>query len=116
MLKKVEEVTDGTIQEFLHKHTLAVIDFWNPMCGPCNKLTPVIEELATEYAGRCVFGKMNVGKNGGLDPYLRQKYLDGQGVPVLLFYKNGERADRILGYYPEITLQKIKNIINHLIE
>jgi thioredoxin 1 len=109
--KKVKEVTDKTIQEFLKEHPIAVVDFWNPMCGPCNELTPVFEELATEYAGRCDFGKMNVAKDNGLDPYLRQKYLDGQGVPVLLFYKNGHRIDRILGYYPEETPKKIRQII-----
>ena len=105
------ELTDDTIQNFLAENHFAVVDFWNPMCGPCNELAPVFQELAREYSGVCAFGKMNVGKDGGLDPYLRQKYLDGQGVPVLLFFKHGKRIDRILGYYENETPEKIKSII-----
>ncbi|MBM3292020.1 hypothetical protein FJY84_05015 [Candidatus Bathyarchaeota archaeon] len=112
MSKNVIELTDETIHEFLNNNPLSIVDFWNPMCGPCNDLTPVFEQVALEYIGRCAFGKMNVGKEGGIDPVLRKKYLDGQGVPVLLLYKYGTRINRIHGYYQDETPNKIREIIN----
>ncbi|MBN1683188.1 Type 1 glutamine amidotransferase-like domain-containing protein [Candidatus Bathyarchaeota archaeon] len=114
MTDNVIEVNEDTINRFLKQNHFAVVDFWSPMCGPCNDLAPVLKELADEYKGKCFFGKMNVGKDNSLDPYLRKKYLDDQGVPVLLFFKDGKRVDRILGYYPETTPQLIREKINNM--
>jgi len=112
MIDKPIEVTDATLMEFVEQRPLVVIDFWHPLCGPCQELALVIDELASEYAGRCSFGKLNVARNNGIDPHLREKYDLRQGVPALLFYKNGQLVDRIDDYHPDEMPSLIRQTIS----
>lgn len=102
LLKKppiVPEVTVAGIDKLVEDHPLVVIDFWGPLCAPCVEMVPLIEELAREYAGKCVFRKLNLSNVWDL---VIEKY-NVRIVPALLFFKNGKLVDRIDDPYPEKT-------------
>jgi thioredoxin 1 len=79
-------------QEVLKAATPVVVDFWAEWCGPCKMIAPVLGELATEYGGKVKIGKVNI------DEYqqLAVKY-QINSIPTLLFFKNGEMVDQIVG-------------------
>ena len=85
-------VTDSNFNEITKKHALALIDFWAAWCGPCQALAPTIEELAKEYAGRILIGKLNVDEN----PRTAECF-QVFSIPTMLIMKNGEEIDRIVG-------------------
>ncbi len=98
---KPVEVTDATFREAIENHPLVVVDCWAPWCAPCHIVAPVIEELARDYAGRVLFGKLNVDEN-------RKVAMQHQimGIPTLLVFKNGELVDRIVGAMPKEPLER----------
>jgi thioredoxin 1 len=77
-----------------------VVDFWAPWCGPCRMIAPVVEELAAEYEGKVVFGKLNVDENQAL----AAKY-GVMSIPTLLVFKNGQPVERIVGFMPKRDLK-----------
>ncbi|MGB8779099.1 MAG: thioredoxin [Candidatus Bathyarchaeia archaeon] len=89
-------VTDVDFEETVRKHSLALIDFWAPWCGPCLALTPAIEELNKDYAGRVFIGKLNVDEN----PQTAECF-QVFSIPTLLIMKNGREVDRIVGCVPK---------------
>lgn len=89
-------VTDADFEETVKKHSLALIDFWAPWCGPCLALTPVIEELNKDYAGRVFVGKLNVDEN----PQTAECF-QVFSIPTLLIMKNGREVERIVGCVPK---------------
>jgi thioredoxin 1 len=99
-LSKPIEVTDATFKEMIHRYPLMVIDCWAPWCAPCHMVAPVIEEMARDYAGRVLFGKLNVDEN-------REVSMQYQimGIPTLLVFKNGKLVDRIVGAMPRQNLE-----------
>ncbi len=104
---KPVEVTDATFYEFITSYPAVVVDCWAPWCGPCRMISPVIEELASEYAGTVVFGKLNVDDN----PAVASEY-GIMSIPTLLFARNGEVVDRLIGAVPrQIIEAKLKQII-----
>ena len=104
---KPVEVTDKTFDETIRNNQLVVVDCWAPWCGPCQVVTPIIEELARQYAGKVLFGKLNVDEN----PFMAMRY-GIMSIPTLLFFKNGELVDRIVGAIPKQMLeQKIKSFL-----
>ena len=104
---KPVEVTDKTFDETIRNNQLVVVDSWAPWCGPCQMVAPIIEELARQYAGKVLFGKLNVDEN----PLIAMQY-GIMGIPTLLFFKNGELVDRIVGAIPKQMLeQKIKRCL-----
>ena len=94
------EVMDATLTEIIQNHSLVVVDCWAPWCGPCYMVAPVIEELARDYAGKILFGKLNVDKN-------REVSMQYQimGIPTLLVFKNGKLVDRVVGAMPRQMLE-----------
>ena len=58
-----KQITDANLQEVLDNEELVVIDFWAEWCGPCRMISPIVDELAEEYAGRVLIGKVNVDEN-----------------------------------------------------
>jgi thioredoxin 1 len=87
------EFTDSNFQEIvLDNEKLSVIDFWAEWCGPCRMVSPIIEELATEYTSQVNIGKMNVDHN----LQVPNKY-GVRSIPTILFIKGGEIVDRHVG-------------------
>jgi thioredoxin 1 len=95
----VVELTDANFDKVLASQKLMLVDFWAPWCGPCRWVSPILEEIAKENAGKLVLGKMNVDEN------LRTSYRFGvQGIPTILISRNGTVVDRIVGAAPKETL------------
>ena len=92
------EITDSNIAETLTNNNITVVDFWAPWCGPCRMLGPIIEELATENTDIAI-GKMNVDENSQAVKY------GIRGIPTIIFFKNGEVADKIVGVKSKAELQ-----------
>ena len=100
-------LSDTTFKEFIQKYPLVVIDCWAPWCGPCRIVSPIIEELAKDYAGKIVFGKLNVDENQRVP--LQYGIMS---IPTLLVFKNGKLVDRIVGAMPKSML--VQRITRHL--
>ena len=100
------ELTDANFQEtVLSSDKVTVIDFWAEWCGPCRAVAPVIEELAIEYEGQAIVGKVNVDNNPGISA----KY-GIRNIPTLLFIKNGEVVDKQVGAVPKsVIVEKLRN-------
>jgi thioredoxin 1 len=79
-----------------------MVDFWAEWCGPCRAIAPVLEELAAASAGRVVLMKVNVDENPGL----AARY-GIQSIPTILFIKQGEVVDRVIGAVPKALLQDV---------
>jgi thioredoxin 1 len=102
------EFTDNNFQETaLADNTLAVIDFWAEWCGPCRMVTPIIEELSSDYEGKALIGKVNVDDN----PEVSMKY-GVRSIPTILFIKNGEIVDKQVGATSKANLES--KILAHL--
>jgi thioredoxin 1 len=97
---KPVDLTDATFKEAIQNHTLVVVDCWAPWCGPCLYVSPVIEEIAQDYAGKIFFGKLNVDENRRV----AMQY-SIMSIPTLLIFKNGRLVDQIIGAMPRGMLE-----------
>lgn len=85
MSDNIIELTDANFEELVIKSPEPVlVDYWAEWCGPCKMIAPVLEELATEYAGRVTVAKLNIDNNPGIPP----KY-GIRGIPTLMLFKDG---------------------------
>ena len=93
-------ITDGNFEEIVLKSDQPVIiDLWAEWCGPCRMLGPIVEEIATEFEGRAVVGKLDVDNN----PAITSRY-GIRNIPTILFFKNGEIVDKQVGAVPKNVL------------
>jgi thioredoxin 2 len=93
-------VTDATFAEQVERSPLPVlIDMWAPWCGPCRMLTPIVEQLSAEFAGRMRVAKLNVDEN----PVTAERFRI-QSIPALLLFQNGREIDRIVGAQPKTEI------------
>lgn len=100
---KVLEFTDANFDTEVLKATEPVlVDFWATWCAPCKALTPVIDELATEFDGKVKIGKVNVDEN----PETPGKY-GVRGIPTLVLFKGGKVVDQVVGAVPKSQLQAL---------
>ena len=96
------EFTDSNFKtEVLDSDKLTVVDFWAEWCGPCRAIGPVIAELAKEYEGVINVGKLNVDQN----PQISSNY-GITSIPAILFLKNGEVVDKLVGAQPKANFVK----------
>ena len=99
----VMEITDSSFEsEVLKSDKLTLVDFWAPWCGPCKIISPLVEELANDYDGKVKCTKLNVDDN----PNTASTY-GIRGIPTIIFYKNGEVVDQVIGAVPKSELEKV---------
>lgn len=99
------EFTDANFNELVEKSDkIVLVDFWAEWCGPCRMVGPVVEELAKEYEGKAVIGKVNVDNN----PEVSMKF-GIRNIPAILFFKNGEIVDKQIGAVPKSVLAEKLN-------
>ena len=86
------EVTDANFEELVNAGKPMVLDFWADWCGPCRMVSPIIDELATEYEGKVTIGKMDVDNNNDVVAQFGIR-----NIPTVLFFKDGKLVDKQVG-------------------
>jgi thioredoxin 1 len=94
-------ITDADFDTATINNAALVIDCWAPWCGPCRAIAPIIDELSKTYAGKVTFGKVNVDDC----PKTAQKF-GIMSIPTLLFIKNGQLVDHVVGVVPRNTVEE----------
>ena len=108
MSENVSEATSATWdKEVLGHNGIVMVDFWAVWCGPCRTIAPTVEELAKEYAENIKVMKLNTDEN----PEVASRYKI-MGIPSIIFFKNGQEADRVVGAVPKPQLKaKIDSLL-----
>jgi thioredoxin 2 len=95
-------VTDATFAEEVERSPVPVLlDLWAPWCGPCRMIAPVLESLASEWAGRVRIAKLNVDEN----PATASRF-NARSIPLLVFIKDGREVDRLIGVQPREEIER----------
>lgn len=98
---KAIEITDANFETILASGKPLLVDFWAEWCGPCKMIGPSVEELAKEYDGKAIIGKVNVDNN----PNTAAKF-GIRSIPTLLFFKDGQVVDKQIGAVAKAALAK----------
>lgn len=104
----IVEVTDSTFQsEVLESAVLTVTDLWAEWCGPCKRLSPILDEIAEEYGERVKVVKLDVDSNPGIPTEYGV-----MGIPTLLVFKDGQLVETIVGFLPKERL--LNKLLPHM--
>jgi thioredoxin 1 len=98
---KIKTFTDSNFDDET-KQGVVLVDFWAEWCGPCRRLAPTVDALATEFDGRATVAKLNVDEN----PNVPGRYAI-RGIPTLLLFKQGQLAETIVGLVPKEDIAKM---------
>ena len=93
-------VSDRNFDQTTKSCPLLIVDCWAAWCAPCRAIAPIVDELAKEYSGKVVFGKLNVDEN----PETTQRF-NVMAIPTLLVMKDGQEVDRVVGILPKNQLE-----------
>src|SRR5919198_1288290 len=99
-------LTDSNFADAINRYPLLVVDFWAAWCGPCRMVSPVIEQLANELAGKVVFGKLNIDENP-----MTANAFGIQSIPTIAIFKNGMNIDGFVGVTSKSQMQN--RILSH---
>jgi thioredoxin 1 len=101
------KITDESFRELIAGEVPVVVDFWAEWCGPCKMIGPAVEELAKEYEGQAIIGKINIDENVEVTDEFGIR-----SIPTLLFFKNGQLVDKVVGATSKTNLEtKLKAIL-----
>ena len=95
------ELNDENFDETINSDKPVLVDFWAEWCGPCKMIGPIVEELAHDYEGKAIIGKINVDEN----PNVTARF-GIRSIPTLLVFKDGEIVDKQIGAVPKSVLAK----------
>jgi thioredoxin 1 len=99
----IQTLTDANFEQTVNQSaTPILVDFWADWCGPCRRLAPTVDELATDYRGRVVVAKMNVDEN----PATPMRF-SIRGIPTLLLFKGGQIVEQIVGLADKDSLKRL---------
>ena len=94
-------VTDANFEQEIERHDgVAVVDFWAAWCGPCRMIAPIVDQLASEYQGKVKVAKLDVDANART-----ASRFNVRSIPMLLFFKNGQVVDQIIGAQPRASIE-----------
>ena len=101
--ENIQTFTDSNFeQDVLSSGQPVLVDFWAEWCGPCKRLGPTIDQLASEYAGKVTIGKLNVDEN----PNTAIKF-QIRGIPAVLLFKDGQIVESVVGLAPKEDFKKV---------
>jgi|TARA_B110000438_G_scaffold301521_1_gene356629 thioredoxin 1 len=100
-MSKPVEITDSNFEEIINSEKPVLVDFWAEWCGPCKMIGPLVEELANEFEGKAIIGKVDVDAN----PEVSAKF-GIRSIPTLLVFKGGEIVDKQVGAVPKSVLSE----------
>ncbi len=105
--KPVVELSDSNFDAAISSDQLTLVDFWAPWCAPCRFVSPIIEELGSQYSGSMKFGKLNVDENQITSSRYRIT-----SIPTIMFFRKGKQVDYVIGALPKNVLEgKIKKLL-----
>ncbi|HET8579633.1 MAG TPA: thioredoxin [Nitrospiraceae bacterium] len=108
MTAQAVKVDEGSWDaEVMKTPGLVMVDFWAVWCGPCQMVAPIVEELASEYAGKLRVMKLNTDEN----PEIAGRY-QVMSIPTILFFKNGRPVEKLVGARPK---RQFKEVIDSLL-
>jgi thioredoxin 1 len=98
---EVQLSDSGFEKDVLKSSKPVLVDFWAPWCGPCRMLGPIVEEIAKEYAGKVVVGKMNTDEN----PDTASRY-NISAIPTMLLFKGGQVVEQMVGVHSKKDIKE----------